>query len=366
MKGYNLLNSVLCQGKKMPMSGRIGSAMVASVATYGMYKQMKSNQQSIAYADGEAIHRLFSWGSCLKGQLGIGGESQGVSVPSEITSLDSMNIKCLAASGDKSAVINSYGELFTFGSSKNFSMMHADGHGHKDNLKLPTIYGSETLVFSKVAIGNEHVAAITEDGRLFTMGTQEHGKLGHPETEQTQNEIDQEKLRYKKQGYKPGQLSRSKPAVGFVEGPLTGQKVISVACGNKHTVCVTEDGSVYSWGSGKMGALGLGQDNNDSHSQPVKVQGLSNIVRVDCGTYHTLALDSNGKLYSFGENTYGQLGLTSHSLKEASPKKIFTSASQGKIMDFSCGDNHSAYIDGRGNAHTWGYGTDGQLGHGEK
>lgn len=103
-------------------------------------------------------------------------------MPSEVISLDSMEIKCLAAGGDKSAVINSYGELFTFGSSKNFSMMHADGHGHKDNLKLPTIFGSETLVFSKVAIGNEHVAAITEDGRLFTMGTQEHGKLGHPDS----------------------------------------------------------------------------------------------------------------------------------------------------------------------------------------
>ena len=86
-----------------------------------------------------------------------------------------------------------------------------------------------------------------------------------------------------------------------------------------------EDGRVYSWGNGKMGALG--HNNNDCQSQPIKVEGLSNIVRVDCGTDHTLALDSNGKLYSFGENTYGQLGLNSDSLKETSPKKIFTSAS---------------------------------------
>jgi len=50
-------------------------------------------------------------------------------------------------------------------------------------------------------------------------------------------------------------------------------------------------------------------------------------VRIDCGTAHSIALDSKGKLFSFGDNTYGQLGLTMDSLKEKEPKKIFTSAS---------------------------------------
>ena len=63
--------------------------------------------------------RTFSWGSSLKGQLGIGIENGGVSIPTEITALEGMTIRCLAAGGDKSAAINSYGELFTFGSSKN-------------------------------------------------------------------------------------------------------------------------------------------------------------------------------------------------------------------------------------------------------
>ena len=98
----------------------------------------------------------------------------------------------MAAGGDKSAAINEYGELFTWGSSKNRSMMSAGGDGYKDNLKLPTIYASETLVFSKVAVGKEHIAAITEDGRLFTMGTAEHGKLGHAEKGSSQEDIEKE------------------------------------------------------------------------------------------------------------------------------------------------------------------------------
>ncbi len=48
------------------------------------------------------------------------------------------------------------------------------------------------------------------------------------------------------------------------------------------------------------------------------------------------------------------------------PEKLSIPRSQGKIVDFSCGEEHSGYVDGRGNAHTWGYGQDGQLGHDQK
>ena len=295
----------------------------------------------------------------------MGVENQGVSIPTEVTALDGMNIKCLAVRNNKSAAINSYGELFIWGSSKNRSLMTAAGTGLKDNLKLPTLFGTEELVFTKVAVGYEHVAAITEDGRVFTMGTVEHGKLGHPEHEKTEEETEKEKQRYKISGYKPGGMDRSQPAIGFVQGDLAGKKVVQVACGAKHTVAVTEDGVVYTWGYGRMGALG--HSNTESVTQPKKIESLPNgIVRVECGTAHTIAMDANGKLYSFGDNTYGQLGLNVDSLKETTPKKILTSASQGKIADFSCGDEHSAYLDSRGNVHTWGYGIDGQLGHNEK
>ena len=77
-----------------------------------------------------------------------------MSAPTEVTSLADMEIKCLAANAEKSAVINSYGELFTFGSSKNLSMMQADGTGYKDNLTLPALFEGEDMVFSKVAVGN--------------------------------------------------------------------------------------------------------------------------------------------------------------------------------------------------------------------
>ena len=86
------------------------------------------------------------------------------------------------------------------------------------------------------------------------------------------------------------------------------------------------------------------------------MEGLSDILEVKCGGDYTFAKDRNGKLFVFGSNSYGQLGLNQDSLKVLTPTKIFLPASQGKVIDFSCGEEHSAYIDSRGNVHTFGYG----------
>ena len=48
------------------------------------------------------------------------------------------------------------------------------------------------------------------------------------------------------------------------------------------------------------------------------------------------------------------------------PTQLFIPASQGRIVEIACGEEHSAYLDERGNVHTWGYGIDGQLGHNNK
>jgi E3 ubiquitin-protein ligase HERC2 len=66
---------------------------------------------------------------------------------------------------------------------------------------------------------------------------------------------------------------------------------------------LTEDGEVLTWGLGKYGALG--QKDTESYSTPKKVEGLADIVKIDCGSDFTLALDKDGKLYSFGNNSYG-------------------------------------------------------------
>jgi len=100
-------------------------------------------------------------------------------MPTLISDLDGQEVVCLSAMSEKSACINKFGELYTWGSVKNRSMLDANGNPYKDNLKLPTVFESEDNLFKKVAVGKEHIAVITKEQRLFTMGTEDHGKLGH-------------------------------------------------------------------------------------------------------------------------------------------------------------------------------------------
>jgi hypothetical protein len=66
---------------------------------------------------------------------------------------------------------------------------------------------------------------------------------------------------------------------------------------------LTEAGEVYSWGQGKLGALGHGSENDEK--LPKKIEGLKDIVKIECGSEYTMALDKNGKLFAFGQNGYG-------------------------------------------------------------
>lgn len=109
-----------------------------------------------------------------------------------------------------------------------------------------------------------------------------------------------------------------------------------------------------------MGALGHG-DYKDVLI-PTKVEGLSGIKKIDCGAEYTMALDKNGKLFVFGSNSYGQLGILGRLNKVNEPHQVLSSS----VADFACGEEHSAFIDENGNVYTWGYGCDGQLGHGNK
>ena len=185
------------------MGAAVGTSF-ALYSAYRMYKLQGQEQVQLAFADDVAQHQVFGWGSCIKGQLGVGKESQGLSMPTIIQDLDGQEIISLSAMSEKSSAVNHYGELLTWGSVKNKSILDAQGNPYKENLKLPTIFASEDMLFSKVAVGKEHIAAITKDGKLFTMGTEDHGKLGHDAKVVSDEEKKQEADRYKKAGYKPG------------------------------------------------------------------------------------------------------------------------------------------------------------------
>ena len=84
-----------------------------------------------------------------------------------------------------------------------------------------------------------------------------------------------------------------------------------IACGGDHSVIVSHSGAVYTWGNNNKGQLGLGDTENRAF--PTQVRSLRNqkVCYVSCGAEHTVCLTEDGGVFSFGSGQYGQLGMSS-------------------------------------------------------
>ena len=84
--------------------------------------------------------------------------------------------------------------------------------------------------------------------------------------------------------------------------------VKDVACGLGHTLALLDDGTIYAWGNGSNGRLGLGNTNDRRTATLVAGLRDANIVRIFCGASHSLAISDDGALYCWGKNNQGQCG----------------------------------------------------------
>lgn len=185
-----------------------------------------------------------------------------------------------------------------------------------------------------------------------------------------------------------------------------------MGCGSEHTVALAGQGTLYSWGQGEGGLLGHG--NTESLASPKRIEALKNVevASVICGGLHTMALTKQGTIYSWGnyyllyranrriflQNYFpylikfldffsnlsytninlgraegGQLGLPfeelhheadSNELYLTVPKQVKGSLVGVKIIQVASGDAHSLALNDKGQVYGWGYTNSGQLGLG--
>ncbi|KAL3640591.1 hypothetical protein CASFOL_015559 [Castilleja foliolosa] len=140
-----------------------------------------------------------------------------------------------------------------------------------------------------------------------------------------------------------------------------------IACGSRHAVLITRQGKVFSWGDGSGGKLGHGSQADIPNPQLVNALAGSNIVSVGCGEYHTCAVTITGDLYTWGDgiHNFGLLGHGSE-LSYWIPRKIRGPMEGICVTSISCGPWHSAAITSLGQLFTFGDGTFGALGHGDR
>ncbi|CAB1455247.1 unnamed protein product [Pleuronectes platessa] len=138
--------------------------------------------------------------------------------------------------------------------------------------------------------------------------------------------------------------------------------VCQVACGSQHSVALTHDGRVYTWGQDTRGQLGLGQGKPFANS-PQQLRSLSStpLVHVAAGGEQSFALSVSGGVFGWGRNDRGQLGLGDTTDRQT-PAAVKGLNMKGTVH-ISCGKDHTATLTKGGAVFTFGSGQFGQLGH---
>ena len=187
-------------------------------------------------------------------------------------------------------------------------------------------------IFKDIKTADYHSLALRNDGVLFGFGTNNFGQLGDGSTD-TNIKLAQVK-----------NLSN----------------VIDFDTSNSHSIALTSDGSVWVWGLNDYGQLS--ESTRGDLLSPVKVSGLRDIVKVQAGNRYNLALDRNGFVWMWGYNNSGQFGdeEESYNLKPT----LVGGFSGAKIKDIAAGDFHSLALSTEGKVFAWGANDYGQIGDG--
>ncbi|KAK6138227.1 hypothetical protein DH2020_028030 [Rehmannia glutinosa] len=141
--------------------------------------------------------------------------------------------------------------------------------------------------------------------------------------------------------------------------------VQNIACGGRHASLVTKQGEIFSWGEELGGRLGHGVDSDVLHPKLIDALSNTNIEFVACGEYHSCAVTLSGDLYTWGDGHFGILG-HGNEVSHWVPKRVNGPLEGIHVSSISCGPWHTAVVTSAGQLFTFGDGTFGVLGHGDR
>ncbi|KAL0722399.1 hypothetical protein Bca4012_036998 [Brassica carinata] len=245
-------------------------------------------------------------------------------------------------------------DVFVWGESIGDGLLGCGGGMHKSESTssltaetfLPKVLKSHVALDAQsISCGTNYAVLVTKKGQVYSWGEESGGRLGHGVC----SYVPQPKL----------------------IDEFDGSSVELADCGEFHTCAVTSSGDLYTWGDGahNAGLLGLGSE--ASHWRPVRMEGIINVKTISCGPWHTAFVTSQGKLFTYGDGTFGALG---HGDRVSTSVPREAEALSGcRTIKVACGVWHSAAVvsedetsSSTGKLFTWGDGEDGKLGHGDK
>ena len=136
--------------------------------------------------------------------------------------------------------------------------------------------------------------------------------------------------------------------------------VTDIDAGRFFSIGLRSDGTVWTWGDNWYGQLG--DSTTTDRSTPVQVLGLSNITDISAGSRHAIALRNDGTVWTWGRNSFGELGIgTSDNLAHPAPVQV---SGLSNIIAISGGGSHSIALKSDSTVWAWGSNSNGQLGDG--
>jgi alpha-tubulin suppressor-like RCC1 family protein len=210
----------------------------------------------------------------------------------------------------------------------------------------------------QAAAGDEFSLIVTGGGQLYAFGNNSNGQLGN---ETNINQI----------------TGKANPTPTLVQLPGQEGPVVQAAAGKLHSLVVTASGQLYSFGNnccGQLGRVTVNPPREWSNPTPTLVQlpeGAGPVVEVAAGAFFSLVRTANGKVYSFGENRYGQLGFEENSGPGPSPAEnthlaptlVTLPGAEGPAVQIAAGVYHSLVLTASGQVYSFGENTGGQLGN---
>ncbi len=364
-------------------SGQLGNGMTTQQNTPVPVKKPAGVSADFTYVQVSAGYRyslalgsdgyVYAWGDNTYAQLGNNTSGGYSTVPVRVcdpsthsnvnTGLKAIQVD---AGGEHSLAVDKEGNVWAWGRNGNGQLGNGTSSSYSSapvrvcDPEHPTD-ASKGLVAIKVAGGGAHSLAIDRDGDTWAWGFNSYGQLGNNVT----NGFE---------GANPVPVRVRDP--NNPDDTSKNLKSVQISAGFEHSIAIDAQGNTWSWGWNYWGELGQNTTNQDILS-PARVYNPDNpsipfkASQVSAGYDTSLAVDTNGIAWSWGRNTYGQLGYTNYdgSIAHNRPARVRNPASPNNTnLSFnstlvSAGNWHSLAIGKDGYTYGWGYNKYGQLGN---
>ncbi len=213
----------------------------------------------------------------------------------------------------------------------------------------------EDFTYLQVSAGASHSLALGSDGNVYAWGSNGNGQLGDGTTV----------------SYRAAPVRVKMPDRKTYPDLPADFTYVQVSAGGNYSLAVGSDGNPYAWGWNIVGELGDGTTIDRNAPVRVKTPDRNTYVQVSAGYDHSLAVESNGYVYAWGCNLYGQLGNNDSSrpnvnrvpVRVRDPAKPTDTGKGLKATQVSGGYHHSLAVGSDGNAYAWGNNQYGQLGN---